>query len=145
MSETHTCQYWLHMRITWKASKSYKCLAPFPPTPNLRFWFSLGETLGILIFKKWAPQVILMCSQGGESLPENTEWKKQEDLQKTRRISGRACVSRIMLVFYFLTPSCQEREFSFQAANHDIASPGSSRVDIVVSETRQLKFLTTDW
>lgn len=55
-----------------------------------------------------------MCRQGGKSLPENTEWKKKEDLQKTRRTSGRARVSRIMLVFYFLTPSCQERAFSLQ-------------------------------
>lgn len=43
-------------------------------------------------------------------------------MEKTRRRAGRACVSRIMLVFYFLTPRPQEK-FSFQAANHDIARP----------------------
>ena len=45
-----------------------------------------------------------MCSQRRDSLHRRTEWKKKEDVEKTRRISGKARVSRIMLVFYFLTP-----------------------------------------
>lgn len=72
--------------------------------PSIRGLPSLGQTLGILFFfKKWAPQVILMRCQGRESLPKRTEWTKKEDVEKTRRISGRARVSRILLVFYFLT------------------------------------------
>lgn len=43
-----------------------------------------------------------MYSQRRE-LPKRTEWTKKEDVEETRRISGIARVSRIMLVFYFLT------------------------------------------